>query len=60
MTFIRAPYITSVGAGVTVLATVDGNIVAARQQAQLVCSFHPELDDSPLIHKLFLDIVSQK
>ena len=60
MTFIRAPYITSVGDGVTVLATVDGNIVAARQQAQLVCSFPPELDDSPLIHKLFLDIVSQK
>ena len=59
MTFIRAPYITSAGADVTVLATVDGNIVAARQQSQIVCSFHPELDDSPLIHNLFLDIVRQ-
>lgn len=59
MTFIRAPYITAAGADVTVLATVDGNIVAARQQSQLVCSFHPELDDSPLIHNLFLDIVRQ-
>ena len=31
MTFIRAPYIESVGPGVEVLATVDGHIVAAQQ-----------------------------
>lgn len=30
MTFIRAPYIESVGQDVDILATVDGNIVAAR------------------------------
>ena len=30
MTFIRAPYIESVWGGAEVLATVDGNIVAAR------------------------------
>ncbi len=36
MTFIRAPYIESVGEGVQALATVDGHIVAARQGNQLV------------------------
>ena len=54
MTFIRAPYIVSVGDGVDVLARVDGNIVAARQGRQLVTSFHPELNESEAIHRLFL------
>lgn len=57
MTFIRAPYIESVGEGVEVLATVDGNIVAARQDNQLVTAFHPELDDDTRIHDLFLSLV---
>lgn len=56
MTFIRAPYIKSVGAEVDVLATVDGNIVAARQGRQLVTSFHPELNESEEIHRLFLKL----
>lgn len=59
MTFIRAPYITSVGEGVDVLATVDGNIVAARQQHQLVSSFHPELNDDTRFHKYFIDMVKE-
>lgn len=54
MTFIRAPYIVSVDDGVDVLARVDGNIVSARQGRQLVTSFHPELNDSEEIHRLFL------
>lgn len=53
MTFIRAPYIVSTGEGVEVLATVDGNIVAARQDRQLVCSFHPELDPDTRFHAWF-------
>lgn len=56
MTFIRAPYIVSVGDGVDVLARVDGNIVAARQGRQLVTSFHPELNESEAIHRLFLSL----
>ena len=56
MTFIRAPYIQSVGEGVEVLATVDGNMVGARQGSQLVTSFHPELNDSEEIHRLFLSL----
>lgn len=56
MTFIRAPYIKSVGDGVEVLATINGNIVAARQGRQLVTSFHPELNESEAIHRLFLSL----
>ena len=57
MTFIRAPYIESVGDGVEVLAVVDGKIVAARQDNQLVTAFHPELDNDTRIHELFISMV---
>lgn len=57
MTFIRAPYIEKVGDNVSVLATVDGNIVAARQGNQLGISFHPELGSDLKIHQYFLDMV---
>ena len=61
MTFIRAPYIARVGEGVEVLATVDGKVVAARQQRQLVCAFHPELTpEDTRIHRYFLDMVEGK
>ena len=36
MTFIRAPYIDSVGKDVEVLSEVDGRIVAARQVSQFI------------------------
>lgn len=58
MTFIRAPYIESVGEGVEVLATVDGHIVAASQGKQLVTAFHPELNDDLTIHKTFITMCS--
>lgn len=54
MTFIRAPYIRSVGAGVQALAEVDGRIVAARQGRMLVTAFHPELTDHTAVHAYFL------
>lgn len=60
MTFIRAPYIESVGEGVEVLSTVDGHIVAARQGNQLVTSFHPELNEDVAVHQLFIDIVKKR
>ena len=56
MTFIRAPRIVSVGPDTTALATVDGAIVAARQENQLGVTFHPELDDDIRIHELFLSL----
>lgn len=55
MTFIRAPYIKSVGKDVEVLAEVNGHIVAAKQANQLVTSFHPELGNDASIHAYFLE-----
>ena len=62
MTFIRAPYINSVGAGVVVLAEVGGHIVAARQGRQLVTAFHPELCVADTaVHEYFInDVVGHK
>ena len=57
MTFIRAPYIEEVAGDAEVLATVDGNIVAARQKNQLVTAFHPELNSDLSVHRYFLDLV---
>lgn len=57
MTFIRAPYIASVGENVDVLALVDSKIVAARQGNQLVTAFHPELSDNLLVHEYFINMI---
>lgn len=54
MTFIRAPYVMEAGPKAKVLSRVDGRIVAVSQGAQLALAFHPELDESALIHKAFL------
>ena len=54
MTFIRAPYIESVGPEVSILAQVDSHIVAARQGNQLVCAFHPELTSDTRFHHFFV------
>ena len=56
MVFIRAPYIEEVGPNVQVLAIVDGLIVAAKENNQLVTAFHPELTNNPVIHKYFIDM----
>ena len=55
MTFIRAPYIESVGEGVEILARTGGHIVAARQGSVLVTAFHPELSDDLRVHRYFLE-----
>lgn len=59
MTFIRAPYIKSVGKDVEVLAKADGNIVAARQGNQLVTAFHPELNSDTKVHSYFIDMIKR-
>ncbi|MEW9702374.1 pyridoxal 5'-phosphate synthase glutaminase subunit PdxT [Paenibacillus sp. SI8] len=58
--FIRAPLIEKVGPGVDVLATYDGQIVAAQQGHLLAASFHPELTDDFRMHSYFLDMVKQR
>lgn len=57
MTFIRAPYIRSVGSQAQALAVVDGQIVAAKQGSMLVTAFHPELTDNLAIHEYFLKMI---
>lgn len=57
MTFIRAPYIESVGEDVEVLSEVDGKIVAARENNMLVTAFHPELLEDRTVHEYFLEMV---
>ena len=57
MTFIRAPFINRVYGKARELATVDGHIVAARQDNQLVTAFHPELTNDLRIHDYFLSII---
>ena len=57
--FIRAPVITGVGAGVTVLAEVKGQAVAVRQNNILATSFHPELTPDIRMHSYFLSFCSK-
>ena len=57
MTFIRAPYVSSVDDSVDVLSVVDYHIVAVQYKNQLAMSFHPELDDDLRIHQRFLELV---
>lgn len=57
--FIRAPLIQSVGERVDVLCEVNGEIVTARQDSLLACSFHPELTSDVSLHRYFVDMVKQ-
>jgi len=57
--FIRAPVVERAGAGVEVLASVEGvdgvpRPVLCRQGAVLVAAFHPELSGDWRVHELFL------
>ena len=55
--FIRAPQIERMGAGVEVVAELDGRPVAARQGPVLVTAFHPELTADRRLHRRFADMV---
>ncbi|WP_334148174.1 pyridoxal 5'-phosphate synthase glutaminase subunit PdxT [Microbacterium sp.] len=56
-TFIRAPVVERVGAGVDVLASLpDGTVVAVQQGSLLGTSFHPEVDGETRFHERFLDL----
>ncbi|WP_028046291.1 pyridoxal 5'-phosphate synthase glutaminase subunit PdxT [Cellulomonas sp. URHE0023] len=60
--FIRAPWVEEVGPAATVLGRVEsgpaaGRIVAVRQGALLVTSFHPEVTGDTRVHQLFVQIV---
>lgn len=55
--FIRAPRIERIGPEVTVLASHEKAIVAARQGRLMATSFHPELTGDPRVHRYFVDSV---
>jgi 5'-phosphate synthase pdxT subunit len=57
MVFIRAPRIRRAGPGVTTLATHGGDPVLVRQGNVLVGTFHPELTDSPAVHRYFCRMI---
>lgn len=52
--FIRAPRIVRVGAGVEVLARVQGDPVLIRRGPIWAATFHPELGDDPRVHRAWL------
>lgn len=52
--FIRAPKIITSGDGCTVLAKYKDDIIMVENNSILVCTFHPELTENPMIHKYFL------
>ena len=56
--FIRAPQLRELGAGVEVLATVDGAPVLVRDRTVLAATFHPELTDDPRVHALLVERVA--
>ena len=66
--FIRAPWVEHVGAGVQVLARVeggpaDGKVVAVRggaHQHLLATSFHPELTGDRRVHQVFVQMVRER
>jgi 5'-phosphate synthase pdxT subunit len=53
--FIRAPWIAEHGPAVEPLATIDGHVVAARQDNVLAVAFHPELAGETSLHRWLLD-----
>lgn len=58
-TFIRAPQINTVGSDVEILASYNGEPVAIRQGKHIGLSFHPELDNVSVFHRLaFADNLS--
>ncbi len=55
--FIRAPKITRIGKGVKVIGMHKSDVVMVETDLTMAATFHPELTDSLLIHKHFVDKV---
>ncbi|MBJ7400717.1 pyridoxal 5'-phosphate synthase glutaminase subunit PdxT [Mycolicibacterium sp.] len=58
--FIRAPWVERIGPGVDVLARAGEHIVAVRQGPVLATAFHPEMTGDRRVHKLFVEIVTDR
>jgi 5'-phosphate synthase pdxT subunit len=56
--FIRAPSVTRVGEGVSVIATLSDHTIVGVSNGQLMgVSFHPEITGDDRLHRLFLQLV---
>ena len=58
--FIRAPALKDYNKNnkdIEVLSTLDSQVIAIKQGANIACSFHPELTDNTLIHEYYLNEV---
>ena len=60
MTFIRAPYISSIKDNVDVLAAVDDRIVAVQYNNQIGLACHPELSGDTRIHEYFISLCEKE
>lgn len=60
LTFIRAPKIVSLGAGVKPLVSLAGTPVAVQQGRILAAAFHPEIDADTTFHQHFLDLAKER
>lgn len=59
--FIRAPVVTAVHNGVTILAQLtDDRIIAVQEGHLLGTAFHPELTDDLRFHQYFLNLVESE
>jgi pyridoxal 5'-phosphate synthase pdxT subunit len=56
--FIRAPWVADYGAGVEVLAQVDGHPVAVRHNNVVAVAFHPELAGDDRLHEWLVGAAS--
>ena len=56
--FIRAPFVTEVGADAQVLARFDDKIVMVRHGNLLATAFHPELTDDRRVQQYFLNMIN--
>jgi pyridoxal 5'-phosphate synthase pdxT subunit len=58
--FIRAPYVTDIGADVRILARYQGRVVLVRQGSLLASAFHPELTGDSRVHRYFLRMTTAR
>jgi pyridoxal 5'-phosphate synthase pdxT subunit len=58
--FIRAPVIERCGPDVEILATVDDDPVLVRQGRLLGATFHPEMTGEVRVHRMFLEVISDR
>lgn len=59
VSFIRAPVFESIGPGVSILASHEGQPVLLQQGRCLVSSFHSELHDDSVLTAYFVDDVAR-